>query len=760
IALAVGKRLLAATGDVALRDRLLQLRQVTNSVERDPPPALRMPYFCSGCPHNTSTKVPEGSKALAGIGCHYMALWMNRNTERFTQMGAEGASWMGEARFSRRGHVFQNIGDGTYYHSGLLAIRATVAAGVNITYKILYNDAVAMTGGQPMDGPLDVVQVSWQVHAEGAKKIAVVTDEPQKYPAGTRWPPQVKIYHRDELDTVQREFRDIPGTTVIIYDQTCAAEKRRRRKRGQYPDPPRRMFINEAVCEGCGDCGVQSNCVAIVPVSTEFGRKRQIDQSACNKDYSCAKGFCPSFVTVHGGRLRKRTHDVAVAGDLAPLPEPKVASLAGTYRIVLAGVGGTGVVTIGALLGMAAHVAGKACSVLDMMGLAQKGGAVQSHIILAHAPEDISATHVPTAGADLLLGGDILVAASPQIMATLRRGATRALVNTYEMMTGDFARDADHRFPLFELRERLSRALGDAPLDFINTTQTAARLFGDSIAANLLLVGFAYQRGYLPLPEAALLRAIELNGVAVELNKQAFEWGRRVAHDPDSVSAMVGALDTQAQPVEPSLDEILAKRTRHLVDYKNARYARRYRKLVAAMRSAESAAGGGEELSTLVARNYHKLLAYKDEYEVARLYSDGEFTRRLEEVFEGDYRLEFHLAPPLFAKRDPLTGLAKKQNYGTWMMRVFKLLARCRVLRATPLDPFGYTAERRTERRLISDYEKDVRQVCKSLPAVTCEEAIARLNWPASIRGFGHVKQASIDALQGAGELQSAVQSN
>jgi indolepyruvate ferredoxin oxidoreductase len=760
IALALGKRLVAATGDATLRDRLAQLREATRSVDRNPPPALRTPYFCSGCPHNTSTKVPQGSKALAGIGCHYMALWMNRNTERFTQMGAEGASWMGEARFSKRGHVFQNIGDGTYYHSGLLAIRATVAAGVNITYKILYNDAVAMTGGQPMDGPLDVIQVSWQVHAEGARKIAVVTDEPHKYPAGTRWPPEVKVYHRDKLDAVQREFREIPGTTVIIYDQTCAAEKRRRRKRGQFPDPPRRMFINEAVCEGCGDCGVQSNCVAIVPVSTKLGRKRQIDQSACNKDYSCVKGFCPSFVTVHGGSLRKRTTDVSDAGNLAPLPEPKVAEMAGTYRIVLAGVGGTGVVTIGALLGMAAHVADKACSVLDMMGLAQKGGAVLSHIILAQAPEDISATHVPTAGADLLLGGDILVAASPQITSTLRRGATRAVINTHEMMTGDFARDADHRFPSFELRERLTGALGDAPFDFINTTQTAARLFGDSIAANLLLVGFAYQRGFLPLPQTALLRAIELNGVAVELNKQAFEWGRRVAHDPDSVSAMIGALDTPAQPHEPGLDEVLAERTRHLVGYQSERYARRYRKLVAAMRGAENAAGGGEELTTLVAHNYHKLLAYKDEYEVARLYSDGEFERRLNEVFEGDYRLEFHLAPPLFAKQDPLTGLPKKQGYGAWMMRAFKLLARARVMRGTPFDPFAYTAERRMERRLIGDYEKDVRDVCESLTGMTREEARAKLNWPASIRGFGHVKQASIDALQGAGELQSAPRSN
>ncbi|MDH3453291.1 MAG: indolepyruvate ferredoxin oxidoreductase family protein, partial [Gammaproteobacteria bacterium] len=483
IALALGERLHAATGDDALHARLGRLRAAMESVDRDPPPALRTPYFCAGCPHNTSTRVPQGSKALAGIGCHYMALWMNRDTERFTQMGGEGASWMGEARFSKRGHVFQNIGDGTYFHSGLLAIRATVAAGINITYKILYNDAVAMTGGQPMDGPLDVAQISRQVHAEGVAKIAVVTDEPDKYAAGTHWAPQVKIFHREKLDAVQREFRDIPGTTVIIYDQTCAAEKRRRRKRGQFPDPARRVFINEAVCEGCGDCGVQSNCVAIVPVATEFGRKRQIDQSACNKDYSCANGFCPSFVTVHGGRLRKRSRDVSDVANLAALPEPPGAELTGTYRIVLAGVGGTGVVTVGALLGMAAHVDGKACSVLDMMGLAQKGGAVQSHIILAPAPEDISATHVPTAGADLLLGADIVVAAAPQIMATLRRDVTRAVVNTYEMMTGDFTRDANRVFPAVELRARLTHALGDAPLDFVNTTQTAARLFGDSIAA-------------------------------------------------------------------------------------------------------------------------------------------------------------------------------------------------------------------------------------------------------------------------------------
>ncbi len=753
IALALGERLHAATGDAALCRRLEQLRAAASGIDREPPPMLRTPYFCAGCPHNTSTRVPQGSKALAGIGCHYMALWMDRNTERFTQMGAEGASWMGEARFSKCPHVFQNIGDGTYFHSGLLAIRASVASGVNITYKILYNDAVAMTGGQPMDGPLDVAQMSWQLHAEGVAKVAVVTDEPDKYARDTRWPPGVKIHHRDALDAVQREFREIPGATVIVYDQTCAAEKRRRRKRGEYPDPPRRAFINEAVCEGCGDCGVQSNCVAVVPVDTAFGRKRQIDQSACNKDFSCLAGFCPSFVTVHGGRLRRRPRSLGEPAPSAPLPEPDSAALGDGYRIVLTGVGGTGVVTIGALLGMAAHVAGKACSVLDMMGLAQKGGAVQSHIILAEAPEDITATHVPTAGADLLLGGDLVVSASPAVMRTLRRNATCAVINSYEMMTGDFARDAGYVFPAAALRTRLSEALGDAPLDFINSTQTAARLFGDSIAANLFLVGFAFQRGHVPLPGAALERAIELNGVAVELNRQAFEWGRRAAHDPQSISDVAGSLDPPSIPAPQGVDALVHERMEHLTQYQNARYARRYRKLVDRVREAEGRVGRSDPLAGIAARCYHKLLAYKDEYEVARLYSSGEFARRLDEVFEGDYRLEFHLAPPLLARRDRISGRPQKTGYGAWMMRVFKVLARCKWLRATPLDPFGYTRDRRAERQLIRAYEKDVRDLCASLHELSHEEAAARLSWPESVRGFGYVKQASIDALRGTGTV-------
>ncbi len=743
IALAVGERLRQLTGDPALGARLAALRERAATVNRAPPPMQRTPYFCAGCPHNTSTRVPEGSKALAGIGCHYMAQWMDRATARYTQMGGEGASWLGESFFSRRAHMFQNIGDGTYFHSGLLAIRATVAAGTNITYKILYNDAVAMTGGQPMDGPLSVDRITWQVHAEGVRRIAVVSDEPHKYARDTRWAPGVKVYHRERLDAVQREFRDVEGTTVIVYDQTCAAEKRRRRKRGRLPDPPRRVFINEAVCEGCGDCGVQSNCVAIVPVESEFGRKRQIDQSACNKDYSCLLGFCPSFVTVHGGRVRSGAGPGAASAPPLP-PPPELPALQGTYRIVLTGVGGTGVVTIGALLGMAAHVSGRGCSVLDMLGLAQKGGAVMSHIVLAPTPGDISATHVPGAGADLLLGGDLVVSASPEVVATLRDGHTRAVVNSYEMMTGDFARDADVQFPAAALRERLGEVLGEAPLDFVNTTLIATRVLGDSIAANLFLLGFAWQRGYLPLEAAAIERAIELNAVAVALNTEAFHWGRRVAHDPGCVEAVA----VPAPVREPTLEELIGQRSAHLAEYQNERYARRYRKLVESMREAESANGGGESLTRLVARNFHKLLAYKDEYEVARLYTDGRFQRHLEEVFEGDYRLEFHLAPPGLARRDRASGAVRKIGFGPWVLRLFRLLARLRWLRATPFNPFGYSRDRRLERRLLNEYEREVRALAARLGELPHREVAARLAAPEQIRGYGHVKAAAVQRLR------------
>ncbi len=747
IAVEIGRRLTALHDDAVLIARLREAEQLAERQLETPVPIVRAPYFCAGCPHNTSTRVPDGSRALAGIGCHYMAQWMDRHTERFTQMGGEGASWIGEALFSQRPHIFQNIGDGTYFHSGLLAIRAAIASGVNITFKILFNDAVAMTGGQGFDGPLSVPQISLQMAAEGAKRIVVVTDEPDKYPRGTRWAPSVEITHRRRLDAVQRELREVEGTTVLIYDQTCAAEKRRRRKRGLFPDPPKRVFINEAVCEGCGDCGVKSNCVAILPVETEFGRKRRIDQSACNKDYSCLDGFCPSFVTVHGGTLRKTSGVAGLALADVPLPAPPLPSIDGNYGIVLTGVGGTGVITIGALLGMAAHIEGIGCSVLDMTGLAQKGGAVMSHIVLANRPDDLAATHVPAGGANLLLGCDMVVAAADSVLATARRGVTHAVINTFEMMTGEFTRHADTVFPAAELSARIRDAIGSERTDFVDANRLATALLGDSIGANLFMLGFAYQLGAVPISADAITRAIDLNGVSVAMNNEAFRWGRRAVLDMPKVLEASGLkADADGQTPE-SLDAIVTRREAYLCDYQNERYGARYRRFVERVAQTEiSAAKGMRGLAEVVAGNYFKLLAYKDEYEVARLFVCPEFGAALNREFDGDVKLRFHLAPPILARRDPFSGEPRKREFGSWILRVFRILAKGKKLRGTPFDPFGYSAERRGERRLIDDYERTLELVLSALNHENHGLAVQIASLPERIRGFGPVKRRNIDA--------------
>ncbi len=747
IAVEIGRRLTALHDDAVLIARLREAEQLAERQLETPVPIVRAPYFCAGCPHNTSTRVPDGSRALAGIGCHYMAQWMDRHTERFTQMGGEGASWIGEALFSQRPHIFQNIGDGTYFHSGLLAIRAAIASGVNITFKILFNDAVAMTGGQGFDGPLSVPQISLQMAAEGAKRIVVVTDEPDKYPPGTRWAPSVEITHRRRLDAVQRELREVEGTTVLIYDQTCAAEKRRRRKRGLFPDPPKRVFINEAVCEGCGDCGVKSNCVAILPVETEFGRKRRIDQSACNKDYSCLDGFCPSFVTVHGGTLRKTSGVARLAFADVPLPAPPLCSIDRNYGIVLTGVGGTGVITIGALLGMAAHIEGIGCSVLDMTGLAQKGGAVMSHIVLANRPDDLAATHVPAGGANLLLGCDMVVAAADSVLATARRGVTHAVINTFEMMTGEFTRHADTVFPAAELSARIRDAIGSERTDFVDANRLATALLGDSIGANLFMLGFAYQLGAVPISADAITRAIDLNGVSVAMNNEAFRWGRRAVLDMPKVLEASGLkADADGQSPE-SLDAIVTRREAYLCDYQNERYGARYRRFVERVAQTEiSAAKGMRGLAEVVAGNYFKLLAYKDEYEVARLFVCPEFGAALNRKFDGDVKLRFHLAPPILARRDPFSGEPRKREFGSWILRVFRILAKGKKLRGTPFDPFGYSAERRLERRLIDDYEHTLELVLTALNNENHGLAVQIASLPDRIRGFGPVKRRHIDA--------------
>ena len=745
IALQLSRRLREVEIDADLRNKIQRIEKICEKDEQFSPAMIRTAYFCAGCPHNTSTAVPDGSRALAGIGCHFMAQWMDRSTTGFTQMGGEGAGWVGESAFSNDQHVFQNLGDGTYFHSGLLAVRAAIAAGTNITFKILYNDAVAMTGGQPMDGPLDVPRITRQVHAEGAKRVIVVTDEPGKYPHNTNWAAGVQVRHRDQITVVQEELRRVSGTTVLVYDQTCAAEKRRRRRRGVMPVPKRRIWIHEEVCEGCGDCGIQSNCVAIVPVETLLGRKRAVDQSACNMDYSCADGFCPSFVSVIGGELRKEHRKSEFQPLLnSLLLEPDPSPIAGNYSIVLTGVGGTGVVTVGALLGMAAHLAGKGCSVLDMAGLAQKGGAVTSHIILAETPEAVTATHVADGGADLLLGCDVVTAAA---IPTLRKlqSSTLVVINTHQMMAGDFTREPDAVFPLRELLQSLEARVDGGKIYELDAAKAAAQAFSDSIAANLLMLGYAYQLGGLPLPSRAIEHAIEINGRAIEMNLAAFRLGRAAAARPHDFRKILESDEYHVASVDDEpLEEIVNRGKVFLTDYQNPRYGERYRSLVERVASAEATVGATrDDFARTVARAYLKLLGYKDEYEVARLFASNGFRKKLAKTFEPGYRLRFHLAPPIFSKIDPVTQRPRKREFGSWMMYVFRILAACRRFRATRFDPFGRSADRQLERRLIREYESTIEVILGGLCLDNLETAIEIAALPLEIRGYGPVKAAA-----------------
>ncbi|MCD0505048.1 indolepyruvate ferredoxin oxidoreductase family protein [Bordetella petrii] len=709
----------------------------------------RRPYFCSGCPHNSSTKVPEGSQALAGVGCHYMAAWMDRDTGGLTQMGGEGVDWIGLASYIDTPHVFQNMGEGTYYHSGYLAIRQAVAARANITYKILFNDAVAMTGGQPVDGPISVPQICQQLRGENVARIVVTTDEPEKY-RGVELPSGVTVHHRRELDALQRELRDTRGVTVLIHDQTCAAEKRRRRKKQQFPDPARRLLINSAVCEGCGDCGVQSNCLSIVPLETPYGRKRAIDQSSCNKDYSCAEGFCPSFVSVMGGKLRKQAAAGAPAWrqHLGTLPLPPTDAPDQPYRMLVAGMGGTGVITIGAIVSMAAHLQGLSASVLDLTGLAQKGGTVVSHIRLApaHAPQ--GPVRLDWQQADAAILCDPVAAVAPDSLGALRRGHTRVTVNTYVAPVSEFTRNPDAALRPEALLAKIRHAAGEGGTAALDAHQAALALFGDSILSNMFMLGYAWQRGGVPLSHAALARAIELNGVAVQANRDAFEAGRLAAHAPQ---ALESALRPPAQVVKlhvpESFEHAVERRERDLAAYQDAAYARQYRQLVerVAAREREVAPPARTpRLAMAVARNLFKLMAYKDEYEVARLYTDGGFQRQLQEQFEGDYTLRFHMAPPLLARKDPRTGIPRKVALGPATLPVMRWLARFRRLRGTWLDPFGHSAERRMERGLIDEYRATVETLLQHLSAANLAQAVNIAALPDQVRGFGHVKMANV----------------
>jgi len=735
----------------------------------------RVPYFCAGCPHNTSTRVPEGSHAQAGIGCHFMASWMDRQTEGLIQMGGEGVDWVSHAMFTKVPHVFQNLGDGTYYHSGYLAIRQAVAARTTITYKILFNDAVAMTGGQPVDGIITVDGIARQVEAEGVKKVVVLSDDIGKYDAiRHQFPAGTEFHDRDELDAVQRRLREMPGVTVLIYEQTCAAEKRRRRKKGEMADPPRRLFINDRVCEGCGDCSVQSNCVAVLPLETPLGRKRKIDQSSCNKDYSCAKGFCPSFVGVTGAKVRKRVgaltsssprgrgssggaedldsrfhgNDEVSPGFLAQvnaLPEPPPHTWTGPYDLLVTGVGGTGVVTVGALITMAAHLEGKSASVLDFMGFAQKGGSVLSFVRMADRASRLNQVRIDTQQADALLACDLVVGASPDALATVRHGRTRILANVHEVPVAESLRNPDASLRVPQLLEKLRYAAGADRVETLDAQALAEAFLGDSIASNIIALGYAWQRGLVPVSAAALLRAIELNAVAVQNNQLAFSLGRLAAADPRALAALLEPQAPHDQPAEETLDAIVARGVEHLTGYQDAAYARRYADFVARVREREAALGADPSLpfTRAVARSLLKLMAYKDEYEVARLYTDGAFRQALQQQFEGEAKLEFYMAPPLLSR--PRDGQPpRKIRLGGWMLPLMRVLAHGRRWRGTALDLFGRTAERRMERALIEDYRRRIDELLPLLDAQRLSLATEIAAVPLSMRGFGHVKQANV----------------
>lgn len=726
-----------------------------------PSAAKRTPYYCSGCPHNVSTIVPEGSRALAGIGCHFMASWMDRKTTGLTQMGGEGADWVGQSLFTRTPHVFQNLGDGTYFHSGYLALRQAVAARTNITYKILYNDAVAMTGGQPIDGKLTVHQIAHQVRNEGVQKIVIVTDEPSRYDGDGSLPQGVTVHHRRELDSVQRQLRDIHGVTVLIYDQMCAAEKRRRSKRPAQPDSKgaeirRNVLINAAVCEGCGDCGTQSNCLSILPLETELGRKRVIDQASCNKDLSCAEGFCPSFVTVVGGTLRKPEREQLRVEALQTLlqryPEPSRTSFKGRYNILIAGIGGTGVVTVGTVIALAAHLEGKGASTLNFKGFAQKGGAVLNHIRLADNPEALTQVRIDRRQADTILICDLVVGASDDVINTMRHGHTLAIVNQSEIATGQFTRDPDADIQAPKLTDRLRHAAGSEHINLFDAEHWARLAFGETIVANMIIAGYAWQRGAIPVAMASIDQAIEQTGVAVDLNRKAFLLGRLLAADEPAARSL---LDQKAAVIrfvkKTSLESTIASRSEFLQKYQNAAYAERYVRQVREFEQVErklARQNAPLKLTEAVARSLFKLMAYKDEYEVARLYTDGSFEEQLRLQFKGDFKLEFHMAPPVLFGRKRGTERREKMNFGPWLMHGMRLLARMRVLRGTVCDPFGHTQERRAERQLVRDYERLLKNLPALLTAENMDTALELLVLPEKIRGYGHVKHTAAQAAQ------------
>ena len=816
VARAIAARLRRFFTSDAIEHRLAVLDAKDTALARPRLTPLRTPYFCSGCPHNTSTKVPEGSWALGGVGCHLMAVGMNRHTLTICQMGGEGATWLGMAEASGTPHIFANMGDGTYFHSGLLAIRAAVAqstnlppaplpgeggdhgslrsgslehpalgrpgggvgtnlppaplpgeggdhgslrsgslehpalgrpgGGVNITYKLLYNDAVAMTGGQPVDGPLTVPQLTRQLAAEGVKRIVVLAEDLDHYGAQADFAPGIELRPREDIDTVMNELRQTPGVTVMVYDQVCAAEKRRRRKRGSFPLATERVFINELVCEGCGDCSAKSNCLSVVPVETEFGRKRVIDQFSCNMDYSCVQGFCPSLVTIEGGRLLRGTPLSADGAGLPDLPEPTPANLDQPFNLLITGIGGTGVVTIGALLGTAAHLEGKGATVLDMTGLAQKGGAVLSHVRFAREPKALYAARIATGEAHAVIAGDLVVTVGNDALSKMLKGVTRVVANTGQSITGDFVRNPDYALPFGAMQAQIVDAVGEDAADFFDATRLASLLLGHSIGTNMFLLGYAWQKGLVPVSQTAIHRAIELNGVAVPDNQMAFLWGRHAAAHGEAVAQLAEKLEPELRThrLALNLDEAIFRRREYLARYQDEAYARRYLALVDAVREAEArVAPGRDELTATVARLAFRLFAYKDEYEVARLFTGPEFAAALDATVTGDYRLHYHFAPPWAGKKNGAE--TKKRRLGPWIAPVLKTLAKLRFLRGSALDPFGYTSERRRERALRDHYEADLLGLAANLSPARYEPALALAKCVEGVRGFGHIKLASME---------------
>ncbi|KMJ52732.1 indolepyruvate ferredoxin oxidoreductase [Vogesella sp. EB] len=751
IARAIASRLANIFDSPVIHDRLKFYDDKEAQLVQPREAINRIPHYCSGCPHNTSTKVPEGSRAVAGIGCHYMAHWIEGDsTKTFTQMGGEGITWLGQAPFTTTKHIFTNLGDGTYFHSGLLAIRAAVAGKVNITYKILYNDAVAMTGGQHVDGYLDVPMITRQVHAEGVGRIVITSDDPDKYRTAhglkEGLAPGVEVFHRRELDRIQKELRELEGVTILIHDQTCAAEKRRRRKRGEFPDPDRRIFINERVCEGCGDCGKKSGCLSVLPVETALGRKRKIDQSSCNKDYSCVEGFCPSFVSVSGAKLKKSSGgNKAGLDSMSTLPDPKLPALHEPYGIMITGVGGTGVVTIGQVLAMAAHLDNKGITVLDMAGLAQKGGSVWSHVRIADSQDKLHAVRIAAGDANLVLGCDLVVTAAEEALAKMREGFSHVVVNSYESPTSAFLKNPDVRFPARAMKDAIIESVGGSHFAEVNATRIATALMGDGIAANMFMLGYAWQQGLVPVSLEAIMAAVELNGAAVKFNQDAFTWGRHAAHDLQRVETLVSPSAVVQFVPRETVDGVLHHRSKELVAYQDEKLAERYKALVARVQAAEEQARpGSSALALAVAKNYYHLLAYKDEYEVARLYSDGVFQRELAAQFDGTLKLTFHFGASWMTGHQP-----RKINLGQWALKAMAIIAHGKRLRGTALDPFGYQADRKLERQLIVEFETLVDELCGKLTATNLVTATEMVKQYEGIRGFGHVKDAGLASTRG-----------